>query len=103
MSATHTISSISYFDEGSKGRYVASVEGTRETAELTLSKLSEKMIIVDHTGVPDALRGRGIAGALAEKAITDARMKGQKIVPLCPFFRGYAMKRRDELADVVQF
>ena len=100
--STHTIS-ITYTDEGSKGRYEASLDGVAEIAEMTLSKLSEQTIIVDHTGVPDALRGQGLANALAERAIADARAKGQKIVPLCPFLRSYAMKRKEELADVIQF
>lgn len=95
--------SISYVDEGSKGRYVAEVEGVTDTADLTLSKLSDTTIIVDHTGVPDALRGKGLAGALADRVIADARAKGQMIVPLCPFFRAYATKRKEEVADVVQF
>ena len=94
---------ITYTDEGSKGRYTAHVDGYEETAELTLSKLSEQTIIVDHTGVPDALRGKGLAGALAERVIKDARGKGQRIVPLCPFFRAYAEKRREELSDVIQW
>ena len=101
LDATKT--KITYTDEGSKGRYTASVEGHAETAELTLSKLSEQTIIVDHTGVPDALRGMGLAGALADRVIADARDKGQRIVPLCPFFKAYAMKRHEELADVIQW
>ena len=99
---SHTIT-ISYIDESHKGRYEAVVEGVPDAAELTLSKLSEQTIIVDHTGVPDALRGKGLARALAERVIADARAKGQKIVPLCPFLRAYALKRKQELADVIQF
>ena len=94
---------ISYTDQGTKGRYEASLDGVAEVAEMTLSKLSDQTTIVDHTGVPDALRGKGLSGALAERVSADARAKGQKIVPLSPFLRGYAMKRKEALADVIQF
>lgn len=90
-------------DGPSKARYVARVEGHDEVAELTLSKVSSKMIIADHTGVPDALRGTGVGLALVERLIADAREAGQLIVPLCPFVRAQALKRRAEWQDVVQF
>ena len=89
-------------DNGSKARYVAAVAGSDEVAELTLSKASDKLIIVDHTGVPDALRGRGFAAALADRIIEDARAAGQSILPLCPFFKAHAMRHRDRAAGVVQ-
>ena len=41
-----------------KGLYVAQVEGFDEVGELTFSRASPTLVIVDHTGVPDSLRGR---------------------------------------------
>ena len=38
------------------GRYLVTVEG--HTAEMTYSKAGATRIIIDHTGVPDALRGK---------------------------------------------
>ena len=94
---------ITYSESDTKGRYGARPAGESAEAEMTTSKLSDSLIIVDHTFVPDALRGRGLAGALAERVIADARAKGQRIVPLCPFLRGYAEKHRQELDDVIQW
>lgn len=88
-------------DTETKGRYVATVEGVEGEGELTFSKASEKLIIVDHTGVPDSMRGMGVAGALAKRAIADARTAGQKIVPLCPFFSAYVARHKEEVADVI--
>ncbi|MGP1282966.1 MAG: GNAT family N-acetyltransferase [Parasphingopyxis sp.] len=88
-------------DSGSKGRYVARVEGADEEAELTFSRASETLVIVDHTGVPDSLRGMGLGKALAERVVADARAKGFKIVPLCPFFKAIALRHPD-WKDVVQ-
>lgn len=84
-----------------KGRYVATIEGVEGEGELTFSKASDTLIIVDHTGVPDSMRGMGVAGALAKRVIEDARSAGQKIVPLCPFFSAYVARHKDETADVI--
>lgn len=85
-------------DRPSGGRYVAAVEG--HEAEITFSRASPKLIIVDHTGVPDALRGRGVGQALALHAIEDARAGGWKIMPLCPFFKAQ-VERHPDWRDVI--
>jgi predicted GNAT family acetyltransferase len=94
---------IHYSESDTKGRYGAANAGVASEAELTISKVSPSLIIADHTFVPDELRGRGLAQALAARLIADAREKGQRIVPLCPFVRAYAQKHREELADVIQW
>ena len=38
-------------EDGSKGRYVANVEGQEEPGELTYSRASPTLVIVDRTGV----------------------------------------------------
>ncbi|MBN9985539.1 N-acetyltransferase [Rhizobium laguerreae] len=86
-------------EEGvSGGRYAAEVEG-RE-AEMTYSRTSPKLVIIDHTGVPDSLRGKGVGQALALHAVEAARSGGWKIIPLCPFFKAQA-QRHPEWKDVV--
>lgn len=90
-------------DTETKGRYVAKIDGVEGEGELTVSKGSEALIIVDHTAVPDSLRGMGIAAQLADRVISDAREAKQKIVPLCPFFRSYAERHRERVQDVVDF
>ncbi|AWI85978.1 GNAT family N-acetyltransferase (plasmid) [Alloyangia pacifica] len=94
---------IRYSETDSKARYVATVEGAAGEGELTISKVSPTLIIADHTAVPDSMRGMGIAKALVLRLLADARGKGQRIVPLCPFVRGYAMRHSDETADVIQW
>ncbi|WP_172331854.1 GNAT family N-acetyltransferase [Mangrovicoccus sp. HB161399] len=94
---------ITFAETETKARYAATVEGVTGEAELTISKVSDTLIIADHTGVPDSMRGLGVGRALAERLIADARTKGQRIVPLCPFVRAHAMRHRDELADVIQW
>ncbi|AZV79907.1 N-acetyltransferase [Parasedimentitalea marina] len=89
-------------DTDTKGRYIARVDELEGEGELTFSKASEQLIIVDHTAVSDGMRGKGIARALATRVISDARDAGQRIVPLCPFMRSYADRHHEETADVIQ-
>ncbi|MDN5787054.1 GNAT family N-acetyltransferase [Pseudorhodobacter sp.] len=92
-----------YTETETKGRYAATLPGVEGAAELTTSKVSPTLIIADHTAVPDSMRGLGIGRALVDQLIADARAKGQRIVPLCPFVRAHAKKHREDLADVIQW
>ena len=91
----------SYEDEGHKARFVARIDGVDEEGELTISKVSDVLVIADHTFAPDALRGTGAALALVNALITDARTKGYRVVPLCPYVRAQS-KKHPEWADVIQ-
>ncbi|SFD49045.1 GNAT family N-acetyltransferase [Roseivivax sediminis] len=84
---------------GSHGRYVLERDGAE--AELTYSVSSPALIIADHTGVPDAMRGTGAGQALVARMVEDARAEGVKIVPLCPFVNAQRRKNPD-WADVFQ-
>ena len=75
------------------GRYIARLEGAE--AEMTFSRASPTLIIIDHTGVPDALRGKRVGQALALHAVEAARAGGWKIIPLCPFFKAQAQRNPD--------
>ena len=83
--------------DGSKGRYVLRRDG--EEAAMTFSIMSPGMRIVDHTGVPDSLRGTGAGRALVEHLVEDARANGFRIVPLCPFVNA-ERRKHPEWADV---
>ena len=67
---------------------------------MTYSRASPHLIIIDHTEVPDSMRGKGVGQALAAYAVQDARAGDWKIIPLCPFFRAQAT-RHAEWHDVV--
>lgn len=84
---------------GSKGRYVARAPGKLE-AEMTYSVMNEHTIIIDHTGVPDEWRGMGVGKALVQRGVEDARARGVKIVPLCPFAKAQ-IARNPEWQDVL--
>jgi len=86
-------------DLGTKGRYLyRDMDGNE--AEATFTRAGERLIILDHTSVPDAFRGQGVGQALIERAVADARAAGKKILPLCPFAAAQ-FRRHPEWADVL--
>ncbi|MEZ5895406.1 MAG: GNAT family N-acetyltransferase [Parvularculaceae bacterium] len=82
-------------DNGRHGRYVATVAGIDDEAELTYTHRGPDIISADHTGAPDAMRGTGAAAALVDALIADARENGFKIIPLCPYVRARYEKHPD--------
>jgi predicted GNAT family acetyltransferase len=68
-----------------EGRYVAKIAGVEAEAELAYRRPKPDVVDAYHTLTPPALRGRGIATALVERLIADARREGLRIVPTCPF------------------
>ncbi|MGY6519681.1 MAG: DUF5996 family protein [Lysobacteraceae bacterium] len=90
---------VSREDGASKGRYWMIVDG--HEAEMTYSRAGERLIIIDHTDVPAALRGRKVGEQLVRRAVEDARRDGVSIIPLCPFAKAQ-IDRHPEWQDVLQ-
>lgn len=86
-------------DGPTKGRYRLVVDGVE--AEMTYSRAGEGLIIIDHTDVPAALRGRKVGERLVRQAIEDARRDGVAIMPLCPFAKAQ-IDRHPEWQDVLR-
>lgn len=86
-------------DGGSKGRYRLVIDGVE--AEMTYSRAGPGMIIIDHTEVPGALRGRKVGELLVRRAVEDARREDIEILPLCPFAKAQ-FSRHPEWQDVVR-
>ena len=86
-------------DGASKGRYRVVVDGVE--AEMTYSRAGAALIIIDHTAVPAALRGRKVGERLVRQAVEDARSEGVAIIPLCPFAKAQ-IERHPEWQDVLR-
>lgn len=56
--------------------------------------------VFTHTEIDDAHEGKGLASALAKGALDEVRRRHARVVPLCPFLRGW-IERHDEYADLV--
>ena len=74
------------------------VEG--HEAELRYS-LRDGRMVIDHTGVPDSIGGRGIAGILVKAALDLARARGWRVVPACSYSAAY-VQRHPEYADLIE-
>jgi len=77
-------------------RFEATVDA--HTGALMYRESGDRVALI-HTEVPPELRGRGIADALARAALEDARRRGLRVRPLCPFVQAF-MKRHPEYADL---
>ncbi len=90
---------IEHQENDTKGRYdVSAPEGGK--AFMTYSRAGDTLMIIDHTEVPETLRGKGYGVALVKRAVEDARAKALKIVPLCPFAAAQ-FRRHSEWHDVL--
>lgn len=91
-------SEVTFEDHGARGRYVWRAEGAE--AAMTFTRAGEKLIIIDHTEVPEALGGRGVGVAMVTRAVEDARAAGIRILPLCPFAAAQ-FRRHPDWEDVL--
>lgn len=82
-----------------RGRYLIQLNGKPTEAQLTWGQLGDDTIVADHTGVPDVYRGRGFGMLLVEHLVFDARARGTRVVPICPFVRSQ-FQRHPEWSDV---
>jgi hypothetical protein len=78
-------------------RFEVTIDGQTAFAEYNLV---HDALVLPHTVVPEALGGRGIAGALAEAALAYAHEQGLKVKPFCSYIAGY-ITRHPEWHDIV--
>jgi predicted GNAT family acetyltransferase len=57
-------------------------------------------LVLEHTEVPEALGGRGIAGALVRFAVGTAARDGLTVAPWCPYARRWLREHPDVAATV---
>lgn len=86
-------------DETSHGAYRVELPGADRPAELTWQALGP-LRIADHTFVPPAMRGQGVAQVLVEALVADAREQGFRIVPQCSYVAAL-FRRHPEWADLL--
>lgn len=85
---------IQHKDNGQKGLFYAVVDGKTE-AEMTYVWSGDHRIIIDHTGVSEAIKGQGVGNQLVQAAVVFACEKQLKIMPLFPFARAVFDKMPD--------
>jgi predicted GNAT family acetyltransferase len=90
---------ISIEQSGHKGSFYYEENGDR-LAEMTFTMAGDRHMIIDHTDVADALRGKGAGKQLVQAAVEHARAKQITITPLCPFARS-VFNKVTEFQDVL--
>lgn len=80
-------------------RYEGRVGG--ELAGFAEYQLTDELIVFTHTEVDGRFEGQGVGSAIARAALDDVRREGsRRVLPLCPFIKGWIAKHRD-YADLV--
>jgi uncharacterized protein len=92
-----SIMSIEILHVAEQSRFEASVEGQLCVCQY---RVFGKTMMLTHTGVPQALRGRGIAARLVQAALDHARTRQLKVRPDCSYAELY-MQRHPETLDLL--
>ena len=90
---------IQFEQSDSKGAFFVE-ENHQHLATMTFSKAGDHLLIIDHTEVSDALRGKNVGKQLVATAVEHARKNNLKILPLCPFAKS-VFERVKEYQDVL--
>ncbi len=85
-------------NEDGAGEYHAHVPGSDAVGRLTWVERGGSRV-AEHTLVPPAIGGRGVAAALVQEMIKDARAEGFTIVPQCSYVEAQ-FKRHPDWADL---
>ncbi|MGX7925014.1 GNAT family N-acetyltransferase [Tsuneonella sp. HG094] len=81
------------------GEYRAIVPGSNEVGRLTWRARGDARV-ADHTLVPPEIGGQGVAAALVDALVRDAREQGFTIVPQCSYVDAQ-FRRHPEWADLL--
>lgn len=95
MSSPETELTITH--QAATHRFSTELEG--HEAELVY-RLRDGRLTIEHTGVPEAIGGRGVAAALVKAVLDYARAEGFRVVPACSYSAVY-IRRHPEYADLV--
>ena len=82
--------------DAQRQRFETEVEGHAARLEY---HLKGDVLVIVHTGVPEAIGGRGIAGKLVQAAVDFAQAHGLKIDPRCAYAEAW-MRRHPQYDDL---
>jgi predicted GNAT family acetyltransferase len=86
-------------EHGKRGAFFIEEDG-EWIAEMTYAHEGLRKIVIDHTAVSKALKGKGIGKALVEAAVKYARGKNLLIKPVCPFAKK-VLESSEDYEDVL--
>lgn len=86
-------------EHGKRGAFFIEKDG-EWIAELSYAREGQRKIVIDHTEVAPALRGKGIAKKLVESAVKFARRDNLLIRATCPYAKK-VLESSEEFEDVL--
>jgi uncharacterized protein len=86
-------------DHPEAGRYEIALDGER--VGLLTYRRDGELITMLHAEIDPAHGGRGLGGTLARAALDDARARGLRVVPVCPFVAEVIRRDPDAYAGLV--
>jgi len=89
---------IQHTEQDQRGSFYIK-EGFEVLAQMTYS-LSPGLMIIDHTEVDEKLKGQKIGNKLLDAAISYARNREWKVMPLCPFAKMMMDRNPEAYADL---
>jgi predicted GNAT family acetyltransferase len=96
--AQWAIMTVVVADNPMGSRYEARIDGA--LAGVSEYELTADTIIFLHTVVAEEHEGQGVGSAIARYALDDARVRGLRVRPLCPFIRSW-LGRHHEYSDLL--
>ncbi|MBP4138378.1 GNAT family N-acetyltransferase [Flavobacterium geliluteum] len=90
---------ILLIERDSKG-FAMAQENDNQLGMMTYSIASEQLIIIDHTDVEAAYKGKDVGKKMLYKIVEMAREKKKRIIPLCPF-AAKMFQKLDDIKDVL--
>jgi hypothetical protein len=86
-------------EHGKNGAFFIEEEG-EWVAEMTYVREGTRKLVINHTAVSKALKGKGIGKALVDAAVKYARGKNLLIKPVCTFAKK-VLESSEEYEDVL--
>lgn len=74
--------------------------GEGHTAWVAYSHRSERVIALDYSEVPDALRGKGVGAIMMEQVLAAIDAEKLQVVPVCGYTRHY-INRHEKWAHLL--
>lgn len=84
---------IEHVEQDGKGRFFISLGD--DEAHMTYQRVEPHVVLIDHTFVPPAHRGRDIAAELVTHGVKALAEKGDRIVPMCSYVSTMFARKKD--------
>jgi predicted GNAT family acetyltransferase len=92
------VSDFEVQDNAANHRFELLVDGS--VAGMAMYRHRGEAVVVTHSEVNPAYRGQGLGNELAKRTLDLIRSRGEKVVPICPFFARY-IGEHPEYDDIV--